>query len=218
MPAGIQVFNDNGVVQIDGSTPNLVLVAKGQATNSVTFNSPSHPFIFIRPTAGHDIFLIRRGSSYTFSCKGFFQYWAFAEPTLETTANFGFQVFNENGKMVYGSSLAPLRVHSFLSYNKFDFARRTDQTQNWPRAGEEIARLRLPAGRTWAYMPAVPNDVTWPAIFHDAWPYQEVFSVTSDGIRMVLSERGFGFSGGYPMSQTWFANPGLMLVADVTGL
>lgn len=114
MPAGLQVFRDNGAFQIDGSNPNLVLTASGYAVESVTFASPAIPIVFYRPIGsfGSYPYMLRDNGNgtFTYSAKGPFYYWAYAEMSAADSPGFGLQIFNETGRQVYASHKKPLRL------------------------------------------------------------------------------------------------------------
>jgi len=115
MGQGLQVFNDSNLVQIDGTTPNLVLIAKGAAYESVTIASPNYPLFFIRPAQGYRFWFKANGNgTYTYSCNGYFEYWAFSNKVDDGTQNFGLQVFGESGQLLYGSDSKPLKPNRFI--------------------------------------------------------------------------------------------------------
>lgn len=226
MAQGLQIFNDDRIVQIDGSTPNLVLIAKGSARNSVTFNAPSRPIVFSRPVASSKFKTAHNGgSSYTFECEGNFDYWAFAHFLDPTTSSAGLQVFSESGALVYSSHSKPLRIHSFTSYTRIPHRfQRMDQRDDRSYRGRTLADYpNLLPHSNFAFAPNIgaqawierPSyyDYTYTLIF-------EEFVTLPRGFR--IKEEDYGPGGVNDIAwmgpRDWSGPPGTILIADVSGM
>jgi hypothetical protein len=124
MPAGLQVINDNGIVQIDELYRNLVFIQKwtfstggdhtfttsaGRFAPTLVFYSNSVPTI---PTAG--ILLLQStkngDGSYTYRVNGIGEVYLFDVPPPPAAHGFGLQVFNAQGNIVFDSSTKPMVV------------------------------------------------------------------------------------------------------------
>jgi hypothetical protein len=123
MAVGLEVRNEEGVIQIDGSTPNLVFRGKGVANGSVAISGVTQPLVFIRPSAGRNIYMQRRDLGggqfhHVYFCTGDFAYWVFGESSLTTNNRYGLQIFSADCKLVYQSEDQPLRIPHVLSYTR----------------------------------------------------------------------------------------------------
>lgn len=152
MAAGLQVFNDAGVLQIDQDYRNYQLRSKGTGTCSTSWNtggvqkwrttvtvtSATAPIVFIRPNS--TAFICQWGASVSGSTWAFefysttqnaaFDWYAFDVTVSGTLPNFGLEVFNASGQRVFHSSIPPLKV------------------VNVRAAGS--GNLTIPSGRTYA--------------------------------------------------------------------
>lgn len=227
MPQGLEVFNDDGIYQIDGESPNLVFITKGSATGSVTFSSPAYPIVFIRPNMGRRIFLRHNGgTSYTFFCQGAFSYWVFCGLTASSGSNFGLQVFNAAGSLVYSSHSKPLKIISVRSYS-----RSAAWSDRWP-ASVPSNTTRLIANHDGIlpnaqYAFAITFGAGyWATYYNNASsdliiPLTEAFQATATGFRVYEVQPFAGVTqplgGGNPMPN-WSGPPGVVAIANVSGL
>lgn len=196
MPVGCESLNDSNYWLIDGNTPNMVFLGKGQAVDSVTFQSPSYPMVFIRPAAGYLMGLVDNGGgSYTYRCKGSFQYWIFANKTDQNAQRYGLQVFGSSGDLLYGSFENPLKIHALTTYARG----KVPTHHSWfPDGtyrtvfGTPVAAVVVPnsLGRLLAY---APNTCMLRGVFASEngsysygrwWTYAETFVVTETGYRI----------------------------------
>ncbi|NIF28322.1 hypothetical protein F3J44_18295 [Pantoea sp. Tr-811] len=136
MPAGLQVFNDAGVLQIDGTFKNMVLTAVGTATLGKVGGAGIQPY----PSAGYyrisypvssrqPILALRSSANVCFLTddNGFTVFGA--EGTSigfyvydrvdfgNGAGNSGFQVFNEQGVEVFNANNRYMRVLGSYSVN-----------------------------------------------------------------------------------------------------
>lgn len=136
MPAGLQVFNDSGIIQIDGTYSNLQLVARGSATTSMqtlAYNTQPNgtfqydtPYVQINFTGTTPVFAVSGGStvcvistavsgnSWTIGIvtpngPTSFEWFVFDKATPSGT-NVGLQVFNESGQLVFDAGQKYIRV------------------------------------------------------------------------------------------------------------
>lgn len=129
MPAGIQIFNDSNTTQIDSRfdnfflkskmTVSLVLSGGGDYRADVDFVGSS-PIAFISDSTVEVAITARRFQSGTFS-------WQFAansgvtftlyifDKTPPTAGNYGLQVFNEAGGLVFDATAGLLKIDRMLS-------------------------------------------------------------------------------------------------------
>lgn len=132
MPAGLQIINDNGIVQIDGESLNPVLYSKGTTYTTGhggTFESvPSVADIPIPTGLGDPTFLaIRPGASDAYACPmgtssgnqrfvtnmaigSAVEWWLFSRPAVVTSAGFGLDIFGPAGELVYSMGMKPMRI------------------------------------------------------------------------------------------------------------
>lgn len=128
MPAGMQVFNDSGVLQIDANTLSFALRQKGsvvcntlQNTGGInyyitTITVASVDFPMLALAAAQPVSFIQAdvsGSTWTFTILSLtsganVSYWVFDRAILTETG--GFEIFSEAGLKVFGLSEKPLRI------------------------------------------------------------------------------------------------------------
>ena len=121
MPVGLEIINDAGTILIDSKDPSLSLHSKVtlSATNrriTHTFNNVEFPTLALRSTAGWVCVIseTRSGNSITYVLGTFgntqsVTLYLFDRPTL-SPANFGFQVFDEQGRLTFDAARQPGRV------------------------------------------------------------------------------------------------------------
>ncbi len=228
MPQGLEVYNDSGNYLIDGSTPNIVFLTKGNATNEVTFSSPSYPIVFIRPNNGYMIYIRDNGGgSYTYFCRGDFSYWVFCNMVDPNSQNFGLQVFNESGALVYGSNTRALKIYGVTGYT------RSPAPDIWSNYGGDVAAYAGLPNANFAFCPSI-GSVRFKFTFDQGSAtygatnaHIESLIATSNGfvIREVkLDGTGFLATINNPtlnnlLSNEWRpAESGSILIADVSGL
>ncbi|WP_025135248.1 hypothetical protein [Achromobacter sp. DH1f] len=125
MPAGLQVFGDEGQVQIDGSSPHITLLRKGtvvsEAEYGATQTNTSFAYIGVmpneilafRPAGGQygNVFG-RNGNTVTMIVTGGrtpIDYWVFSRH-VPSGLNYGMQLFDENETMIYDTGRAVMNV------------------------------------------------------------------------------------------------------------
>lgn len=141
MPAGLQIFNDAGVYQIDETYINYVLISKGTATTNsaspnysfsarpiyyveITATGRTAPILALKGTYGDAVCVVGGSVSdgtwkwrVAASDNGIsFDYYIFDVAPLSSD-NFGLQVFNTAGDPVFHSSQKPLRVAGTFTSN-----------------------------------------------------------------------------------------------------
>lgn len=133
MPTGLQVFNDSGVLQIDGAYNNLSFLRKGSssvteadplpnldATNCKIPFSPEDGEIVAVSWSETGNFIKYWTSPTEMGFKmnppqGTLSYWVFGRTTYEGSD--GLQVFSESGDLVFDSHRKPFRVADFIIGN-----------------------------------------------------------------------------------------------------
>lgn len=225
MGQGLQVFNDDHIIQLDGSTPNLAFHAKGSASESVTFSCPSYPIVFVRPSRGYRMYLRSNGGdSYTYFCRGSFSYWIFTQITNPSVIGFGLQAFSETGGLVYSSHAQPLKISSVTSYSR---------AAAWPWRNIGFVKSQVPrvVGDHSNILPhgQFAFAVTFGSGYWARYPYGsasyyhvpilEAFEAVSRGFRIWEVQpfnEWIGPDSGVPVD--WSGPPGTVVIADVSGL
>ena len=130
MPVGLEVYNDSGVYQIDGSAPNYMLKASGSGTcntaqttggrtryyTTIAVTSSEAPLIALGNTS-HRMLVYAvsvSGSTWTFmivsSTNGAtFNYYVF-DKNVTPSGTVGLEVYNASGALLYKSGGKPLRI------------------------------------------------------------------------------------------------------------
>lgn len=163
MTAGIQIFNNAGVVQIDEAFINYVLISKGTATTNqgspnysfssrpvyyveITATGRTAPMIALKAAKGAEVFVVNGSvSGDTWKWRvvsgyngGSFDYYIFDLAPVSADTS-GVAVFNAAGDPVFHSSQKPLRVGGVYTSEGLIFTYYTDLNQ-----------ADFGAGRTWA--------------------------------------------------------------------
>lgn len=169
MPAGLQVINEYGTIQIDQDYINLCLSAKGTMTTSndglvhpqpmevatISVNG-SNPLLALRGPTGKRLNVERvsvSGNIFTFRVKSqssssfTFSYWVFdkAEWAMSGNLGVGLQVFKGNGEVAFDSGSRPLRIVDVV-----DFGQPTSTIPNTTGTFTQEASIGVPGGRTFA--------------------------------------------------------------------
>ena len=116
MPAGLQVYGDHGVLQIDELYRNMALRASGTFNNNdtVVFANAVMPILAVRTTHSDGALQIGKtmsGSTATFGFKNPVvngNWWIFDVPAQ--VANVGFQVFDAAGALVFDTDNDYMRM------------------------------------------------------------------------------------------------------------
>ena len=214
MPAGMQILNTSGIVQIDQDYLNYSLVKKGKVSlltsfggasslyyGSVSYNSAFAP-IFAFRASDNSVGLYRAsvtGSTYIFFPIGEYgievDYWIFDKTSLSETTldSFGLEIRNISGDIVFHSSVPVLRIVNLLS---------STTPSAFPVAGTP---LTLPAGQQYA---VIQSASTW-------YEKQQYIEELGDGItqyRSTLTVPKFNSTGtelsSSPLLVESYINPG----------
>jgi len=231
MPAGLQIFNDDGAVIIDENYFNLVLRQKVEgntiATEYVTgtgskitlnYNGPSYPLIAWQ--CAEEIMMqgfTRSGTNFDFTmrCAGTagtaYTLFVFGEPDpIADYGNFGLEVFNAAGQRVYHSGAKPARIVDFRSVSG-GIAARTN--------------IAYTAGRQYATAMTRPATTNFPSPASPGPPFPPPFYINTSfggcrGYSGGVSTKGWlgARSGPYPGTTSFptFSQTGNFLVLDVT--
>lgn len=129
MPAGLQIFNDAGIIQLDESTLNFVMRQKGTVTCSslqntggvnyytttITYTGGTSPMLALACTTDvtHSS-LVVSGTTWTWTilsltANASVGYWVFDVAVNAET--FGFEIYNSAGQKVFGLTEKPMRIH-----------------------------------------------------------------------------------------------------------
>jgi hypothetical protein len=127
MPAGLQVFGSHGVLQIDETYKNFVMVASGSKASGAWAAAGVSNFVQVVVTnavtplvafsCANQVglgYVGISGSTWTFTFltnnPATMNYWVFDESPSASPGSFGFEVYNAAGARVFHSSQKPLRV------------------------------------------------------------------------------------------------------------
>ncbi|TDJ77236.1 hypothetical protein E2H86_08625 [Pseudomonas putida] len=125
--AGLQVFNNSNILQIDSKYRNYSFYTKGTLVTSaagglggqgsVTITGRTYPVIAFRSTSGmvgiHSV--TRSGTSYTVLFQGnsrtaALEYWVFDVPPTSSIAGAGLEVYTETGALAFSSAFKYMNV------------------------------------------------------------------------------------------------------------
>lgn len=207
MPAGMQVYNDDGVLQIDENTLNFVMTGKGSSTCNTLLQSGWNTYYRDIVVTGVAPMLALQGSTavgiasvtvsgftWTFRVVGAtgaaFDYFIF-DLAIGTYSTAGLQVFTAAGVLAYHTDALPMRVVDFVD-------RQADYTYDYT------------SGRSYATIQSAPGT----GIYYDSGTYEQTIaaSFVDDHhvhIQDFISRTGAGGGGDY-YTQVWFT------VIDVT--
>lgn len=130
MSYGFQSVNADNIVQIDDAYRNLLRVASGSWTSGGAvvgeINFPTQtstaPLIFFRPSAdGVYVGQVGLGSDRVyFSTNGNFDWVVYGldGPVMTSASNYGMQVFNASGQVVFDSRYEPPRIQTIVRHNQ----------------------------------------------------------------------------------------------------
>lgn len=143
MPAGIQILNSSGTIQIDENYRNLMLRYSGSRSNTNTFtlNNLNLPLVAFRSTAGVNAVYggsLGNGSGFFGQLNtGSTNYYIFdILPSIPSSSNYGLVIYNASGQPVFDALGKPMR---FISHHRYTTA------SEW-----EGATINTPSGRTCA--------------------------------------------------------------------
>lgn len=125
MGVGLEIRNDAYALQLDGETPLLGLAAHGITTNTiVSVGGLTAPIMALAGTAWiADV--TNTGSTYTWSIASNgdpFEYFVFDDSAGIPSANgFGMEVFDDNGRLIYSSSVKPMQIIGRVQLPANDF-------------------------------------------------------------------------------------------------
>jgi hypothetical protein len=170
MPAGIQIFNDSGVLQIDETYINYVLISKGTATTNqsspnyswssrpvyyveITATGRTAPMIALKASQGAEVFVVNGSvSSGTWKWRIVggannvsFDYYIFDVAPVSTDT-FGVAIYNAAGDPVFHSSQKPLRVGGVFESEGTILPYGTSFNQSDFGAGRTWAGVQLASG------------------------------------------------------------------------
>lgn len=172
MAAGLQIFNDNGFIQIDGDMLNMEMTAKGVvsiAGSNPEYNgrvstmdisvSGENPIIAVASGGFCCAYLYQRsGSTFTFRIyNGDYntqnvEYYIF-DNSANAGGNSGFQVFNSAGRLVFDSNKKYMRVLDTFSFDTSDTSKYFDPNRQEVRSypGKKVGYVMSDYGsrRVW---------------------------------------------------------------------
>lgn len=137
MPTGLQVINDYGTVQIDENYRNLFLRTSGTGGVPSASGSMTSPLLAMQSAGLSCGFGLTDGNGivYQTNSAGSFKWWIW-DVIANSSGNYGFQVFNASGQMVFDALQKPMRIvghHLFTAETQW-----SNQSFTYP-AGREYA-------------------------------------------------------------------------------
>lgn len=122
MPVGLEIINDAGTILIDSASPTLAMRQKVAATSDAgklivqTFNAVEFPTLALRSTAGWvalvSAVIVSGNMTYTLRTQNASQavtLYFFDRPAI-SAVGYGFQVFDDTGKLTFDAAQKPGRV------------------------------------------------------------------------------------------------------------
>lgn len=223
MPAGFQIFRDNGAIQITSDYSSLALVESGSITTNVrdsrffylqssyTFTRPGcvSPVMLVRPYInigmGHVIGMSGGVGTFKIDMVGdvgqVCNYWIFDQAPTPPAHGNGLQVFRSDGSLAFDSSMQWLRVVDIVDANSLAVG------SSWA----------FKSGHTYGVM--VLNDTSRTANDGNAAPPNS-WTCYLGGMKALLPN-GFIFGeyadNALPVPLTAPYTNGRYLIADVTG-
>lgn len=205
MPVGLQVFNENNIVQIDSNYRNNALVRAGpySGTSLVTVTvSGQNPLIFFR-SEFRTILTDRRqtGSTFTFYFypRGPGTYYIF--DVTSASGGFGLQIFTSSGELAFDSSRNYLRVVALVQLD----ANYSNSERFLSVPGKSLAVM----GSGWAQ--DTFSDETGMPGYYEILRARNYIRAGAGGYTVVQEEDSYFSST--PFDTSWSATA---LVADVT--
>lgn len=127
MPAGLQIFGSHGVIQIDETHKNFVVVQQGSKVSgdwsfsggsyftSVVVTNAVAPLVAYKSDAVVAfVHTSISGSTWTFGFRSdtpdAMSFWVFDEAPASSPDNFGLEIYNASGQRVFHSSQKPMKV------------------------------------------------------------------------------------------------------------
>lgn len=229
MSAGLTVYNDNNILQIDSTYKNLALRQTGQRSFTTTgdftlsYSGPNAPLIFIRPVSisggsGNQVGTVEiyqvvgAPGAWQITLRGVansgqtmvYEYFLYDDQIARE--NFGMEVFDENSNLVFSSANDPLKIVGFVSG---DITTGRNYIRNLINSGIRVAVCQcLPA---------------WFTNSNESGDNPPIFQNTSSETAIGLFNNQFDFQAilkyanflaSDPIPNT--SGPGVWLVADVT--
>lgn len=167
MPAGLQVINASGIIQIDELYRGMVLrkaVTLGAGLNAVSFANAISPIIALRSTAspGMCVKSVTPGSTYTWNVFGAGVAYIFDVLPAALTTGAGLQVFTAAGELAFDSSYEQMKPVQY---------------ESWSPQPTAASYTLGAAGTNWAYTKGdglvhQPTGSAWAAAISEPGPYE----------------------------------------------
>lgn len=140
MTAGIQILNDNGIVQIDENYRNIHLVYKEVfatgGDHTITLSGRGSPVCVLYSTDTQGIAIMETsvsGSQFTWRVNGIGEVYIFDVPPIPSDHGSGLQVFDAAGSCAFDSNLEvfkPMGLRPFRAhFDRVDYPLQTISTQ-----------------------------------------------------------------------------------------
>lgn len=237
MTAGLQVFNDDNIIQIDDEYSNLRFISKGSfvaenGLNSITVSNAHLPILALRVTSTSEdrgyaaqeavrasgstwVFDLRVGIEFL-NNQVTVEYWIFDKGD-PSPSGFGLQTFSSNGGLVFDSNEKYFKCVENIKVNNWT-------TETWQgvksyETGHTYAAVSGQFGGQWRGT-AIPPNPPQPGIYRQNNDGPAVFATTVPGavrvgIGTVFSMQQTGATG--PVGTVIF--PALsMMILDVTDI
>ncbi|TCL39948.1 hypothetical protein EV210_101146 [Anaerospora hongkongensis] len=220
MNYGLQVFNNDGIIQIDGLYKNLQLISVGTTTSGGAVTVGPDEVIAIRAAPGswanvytyNSAYLAgtpiatSTATEYRFIGNGTIYYYVFGYPS---TDNGLFTVYDPSGVPVFSAGKGYMNV--VLANSGYDSLSTTHYGEDYN--GRGIASHSIPPEKTYAILPGVCTSYVMPHYAGDT-VYIQVFSFSAGTINSYYT-RITSYHAYIAQYKHAFYN---YLILDVTGL
>lgn len=158
MPAGLNVYMDEGVLQLDSAMKTSVLVFKttyagpyyndgntvyiGVWYNFEVIIPGAAKYIFFSSSVKRVVALFKKsGTKYTFrtNVQGSLEIFGFADGAAVSAGKSGLQLFDENGVLTFDSDSQFMRISDAFLCGQDDNSLNGGVTRPWPKSGRKYA-------------------------------------------------------------------------------
>lgn len=218
MPAGLQVINSSGILQIDETYRNLVLRSKVTVTGGVTTVSISNavnPVIALRSTASPGMCIAKTtpGTTYSWDVFGSGSVYIFDTPLTPPVHGSGMQVFAADGSCAFDSTYEYFKPVQY-EYWQPNATITTQDLTSPMGAGYGDQLVHQPSGAAWACAIIRPGIYTY-YTGNTYYGVRSIYNASSNTFTVTKYQTGVLAGGGsQPATSSGFLS---ILFVDVTG-
>lgn len=225
MPAGFQSFNTSNTLQIDGKYANLSLIRSGSVTpikdngtgsgpntyNAEVSFSPSSGEIVAVSCENNFTLYWTTSSSHVYRVNGNSQlkYYVFARITA-SSANYGMQVFDDAGNLVYCATHKPFNVAGIISASQTLTSGRQYAAIFLSLPARRFSQFTWMGGGEFIYIVVQQYDTAFTSIVANQVNVSSgpAWQVIGEGVNPPAPPPNFDYTNGLPIS---------VMILDVTG-